>query len=850
MSKPSAKFMKERKRLYKALVKNGCYLFPVKRYRKLPKGMWADISTNDWSVIEEWVDRGFNIAVNTGLSNLLVVDLDPKDDESADDLVETLELFYGEIPNTFTVNTASGGRHFYFRAPSETLGNTTSSLIDHVDTRAVGGYVVGPGSVVIEKTAAAKLLKTKIFDSPDNGPVEYQDFDYQTLYVEDIDWRYYTRSSTGAITFADLPSAYLDKLLAVAESPTKGVACEVDMEDVDSEQAIEGAIDYCSLRHPPAVEDSGGDNTTFQLFTRLRDMGLTEETAVELASDYYNDRCEPPWDFEDLERIASHAYTYAKEPLGIMSAHADFKDDDEETYDAEVLQIIVPETGQVIQPARNQERAAKPQAEKQQEAKEEKQERKLEATDRVVARLNLAFSDRASSVRYVYVATEDEVYNRLSRQVLKPGAFTRAKRQDYIQYVKDEKVTPFEAAEDLGHLVHAESFEYLPGSHIFATHPSDPQSIVWNTYVDPCIEAVAGDTSHFDRYMTELFFRPEDREVALNFMAHRLQNRTRIHSFCLIIRGNHGSGKTLFAQLLGALVGSANYNVVKAMDLKSQFNGWAKDKQVILLDECFDLGTLEIANAMKALVGAKEVSINRKNKNQVKIRNHADYIVTSNYEDALRMDKGERRYYVIEANPAIKTNAPVTLDLLDPIHAMVQDRSQAARTELSAVYHQLMNRDLSKYNPDVLPARTQAMEDMIKANRADWQSFLIEAIDNKEHGFHFDAYALSDIATLLKQAGFNRGLKLSSIAGFLHDNGYLQYKDCRTSSFRKNVVVVRAQEAWNSVDTYGIKKALAEYVCTVSHQAVEYSDAEETVSAEEFLKDFTMDNVVGIGSDK
>lgn len=848
MTRPNSEFMKNRKRLFKALVNHGCYFFPIKKHRKVPKGMWADISTNDWDTIEDWISRKLNLGIDTGKSGLLVIDIDTKH-KTADEIQFELEMLYGEIPKTFTVRTASGGLHYYFKQP-EALGNTAGGLLADVDTRGVGGYVVAPGSVIIDKEVAEGLLVEKTWTHPSKGEIEYLDFDYETLYKEDLEWLYYDRISTGKVSFTDLPEHYTAKLLEAAESPTKGVACEVDEEDVDSEGAIEGAIDYCQYRHPPAIEGENGDNVTYQLFTRLRDMGLTEDTAVEIAEGYYNDRCEPPWDLDDLIRIAAHAYTYAKEPLGIMSAHADFKDDDEDVYSDEALQIVVPETGQVIQPKRNKDRAAKPIAERKEERKVEKKVQKVEEVDRKVARLNLAFSDRASKVRYVYVAADDEVHNRMSGTIIKPSAFNRSKRLEYLMYMEDNKVGAFEAAEDLGHLVHAEAFDYIPGAPIFASSPKDPESIIWNTYIPPKLEPVAGATPNFDAYIAFLFDKEKDREVVLNFMAHRIQNPNKIQSYALLVFGNHGSGKTLFAQLLGALVGPDNFNTVKAGDLKSQFNGWAMNKQLILLDECMDIGTREIGNALKTIIAAREISINRKNKNQIKCRNFSDYVITSNYDDAVPMDFGERRYYVIETDRSIKSahESEETFKILDPIHAMANMRNDEAIKELQAVYHMLLNRDLSNYNPDILPGRTEAMENMIRANRYPWQSMLEEAIYSKDHGFGFDAYALSDIAILLKQAGFNKDLKLAAISNFLRtDLGLKLYPQCRTENFRKDIVVIRNQLVWDTVGDYGIKKALADYVKNHSSMATEYADAEDIISAEDFLKEFSIrDNVTPI----
>lgn len=850
MSRPDSKIMKNRKRLCQALIKKGCYLFPIKRHRKLPKGMWSEISTNDLAQVEEWLEKKLNIGVDTGKSNLLVIDLDPKDEDTADEMQSLLELIYEEFPDTFTVNTPSGGRHLYFKRPVDSgLGNTQGVLLDHVDTRGVGGYVVGPSSNFIPKAQAEELLVQKTFKTEDGKSIEYEDFDYQTLYKEDIVWQYYHRKEgQGPVSFAELPTSYLAKLTAAKESPTKGVACEVDEDAVDTNQAVDGAIDYCLNQHPASIEGDGGNTTTYQLFTRLRDMGLTLEVVIEIAYDYYNDRCEPPWELEEMMSIAEHAYDYAKEPLGIMSAHADFKDDDEEAYDPDVLQIVIPETGETFNPVRNQERAEKPVEERTKERKEEKHNEKITATEREANRLNLAFSSQANKVRYVYVAAEDEVYNRLSGTVLKPAAFNRSKRLEYMQYMEDNKVGAFEAAEDMGHLVHAESFEYQPGEAVFTPHPTDKQAIVWNTYTKPDIEAKQGATPSFDAYLDALFDKPGDREVVLKFLAYTVQNPIHIHSFALVVFGNHGSGKTLLGELLGTMVGESNFGIVSAPDIKSQFNGWAMNKQVILLDECFDLGTLEIANKLKTHIGAKTIPINRKNKNMIDVVNYANFVITSNYTDAVRMDQGERRYYVIETNRDMGANAPDTTNvILNPIFDMTRRRTQAGKDELSAVYHKLMNMDLADYNPSMLPKRTQAMEHMIEANRSDWQSFLTDAIDNYESGFHCSAYAIPDMVKLLKQEGYNK-VRPGPLESYLVNQGYLVEKQCRYRpakghEYRKDIVVLRDRETWYEITT--VKRALAEYCHTISSQTVEYAtDDEKPVTVKTFIKQFQAGNTV------
>jgi len=786
MSRPNADFMKNRKRLFKALVNNGCYLFPIKKHRKVPKGMWADESTNDWDKILEWVNRGHNIGIDTGKSGLLVIDIDTKH-QTAEEIQFDLEMLYGDIPPTFTVKTASGGLHYYFKQPND-LGNTAGGLLTDVDTRGVGGYVVAPGSIVLDKQVIEGLLVDKTFNHPEKGEIEYRDFDYQTLYKENLEWLYYTRESKGKIAFAELPEHYRTKLEETAESPTKGVACEIDEEDVDTDAAVGRGRLYCVSEHPPAVEGEGGDNTTFQLFARLRDMGLTEDTAIELAEEYYNPRCTPEWDFEDLQRIASHAYTYAKEPLGIMSVHADFKSDDEDDiYSEEALQIVIPETGQVINPKLNDKIAP------DMTAHEKKTVKKNSKVDRLVA----MFPEKPGVAKLISIMGEDRIHNHYTGKIYKRSSFA-----SHYKSLIQGKESAEDAASDIGLLVKVDDREYLPGQELFTMDPRDGSSIVYNSYRPSLIKPVAGDTKVFDRFLERTVPDKEDREVVLDFLAHVVQNPGHKMSFAIVLIGNHGVGKTLLANLMGELVGASNFQSVSAGQVKKDFNGWMMDRRLLLLDECHDIGTLEIANKLKEYIANTIVSVERKGMDVVKAKNFADFILTSNYDDAVRADEGERRYYVINTKTQVRLDSEIKqlcAELWEYINVPQNPDYQAA---LSAIMHKLMSRDLSNFNPHVLPKQTKAFKQMIKANRSDWQAELDYLIDNKEGTFKYDVFGLRDIIQLLKDAGFTK-IRQGTVCTYLKDKGCLYRQDVKYRTkdgyIRDDILVVRNQELWEPI---------------------------------------------------
>jgi hypothetical protein len=125
---------------------------------------WEARATLDEDRIASWWRRhpDDNIAIAAGPAGLVVVDLDvaqPDETGSPDhpgarnglDVFAVLASEHSHPPgSTWTVETASGGRHLYFRAPAGggPWRNTAGRIGWHIDTRAGGGYVLAAGSLV------------------------------------------------------------------------------------------------------------------------------------------------------------------------------------------------------------------------------------------------------------------------------------------------------------------------------------------------------------------------------------------------------------------------------------------------------------------------------------------------------------------------------------------------------------------------------------------------------------------------------------------------------------------------------------------------------------------------------
>ncbi|AGZ39594.1 bifunctional DNA primase/polymerase [Actinoplanes friuliensis] len=130
---------------------------------------WEGRATTDpQRITRAWQRIPYNIGIACGPSRLIVIDLDmPKPGtvlpaewvtegvRDGGDVFAVLCQRAGQpFPNTYTVSTASGGTHLYFRHPAtgsplrNTRGESGRGLGPLIDTRAHGGLVVAAGSVI------------------------------------------------------------------------------------------------------------------------------------------------------------------------------------------------------------------------------------------------------------------------------------------------------------------------------------------------------------------------------------------------------------------------------------------------------------------------------------------------------------------------------------------------------------------------------------------------------------------------------------------------------------------------------------------------------------------------------
>jgi len=247
-------------------------------------------ATSDQQQVTAWWTRWPDamIGLATGpRSGVWVLDIDLPDGMAS---LAALEESNSPLPDTVEQRTGSGGRQLFFTWPTDGryIGTSVATLGKNLDVRGNGGYVIIPPS---PHPCGDEYTWVK---TPKRG----------TKFSAAPDWLVDLSKKTP-------PKAKEDKTEAVI--------------DLDQDWNIMDSVAYLQETAPPSIEGYGGNDNAFKVAAVLRDKGVSELTGLELMLRVWNDRCEPPWEAEELGVIVNNAYHYAHHCApGGMTAEAAF----------------------------------------------------------------------------------------------------------------------------------------------------------------------------------------------------------------------------------------------------------------------------------------------------------------------------------------------------------------------------------------------------------------------------------------------------------------------------------------------------------------------------------------------
>jgi len=336
--------------------------------------------------------------------------------------------------------------------------------------------------------------------------------------------------------------------------------------------------------------------------------------------------------------------------------------------------------------------------------------------------------------RYILIAYLNQFWDKYSNKLVDPRGIDNLHRRK----IKAPSKTFLESP--LTHIV--EDITYKPGSEQIIYKGKIRQ---WNTWIRPNTPVTEGSADTFLNHVEYIF---DNEDVSINYfldwLAFIVQFPGEKIMSAILLQGNQGIGKSYFSYVFSGLVGKENIVMIENEHLKSDFNEWVLGAQIVVVEEIRSLDIRQISNKLKSLITQPDLLVNKKYAPIFEIENCMNFLLLTNYENSLLIDRDDRRYFV-HYSKAIKKNATYYNKLW-----------KWTDKNIGCILNYLLNRDLSNFNHHAAPPKTQSKLDAIDRSTSDMVSYLLECFNNNTAPLMHELILLEDITDHLRDKFSNK----------------------------------------------------------------------------------------------
>jgi len=240
----------------------------------------------------------------------------------------------------------------------------------------------------------------------------------------------------------------------------------------------------------------------------------------------------------------------------------------------------------------------------------------------------------------------------------------------------------------------------------------------YNTWRPSKVIAAKGDTRLWDAHLLWLFPDDATRNLVLNWLAWVYQNQDKKPMHALLLVGEtFGTGKSYIARVLEHLVGLQNTQRPKNSSLNGDFNAWAAQAKLILIEELMQVGKKDVEGTLRDIITEPVIEVNIKNISAFKVPSYSAMLGVSNHTDALALLPGDRRWAIAETLVTIADKlAKINAGYFAKLMPMVDNDNPDLRA-LGAIAYQLKHRKLGSYTALGEAPITDAKATMIDYNK-------------------------------------------------------------------------------------------------------------------------------------
>jgi len=192
---------------------------------------------------------------------------------------------------------------------------------------------------------------------------------------------------------------------------------------------------------------------------------------------------------------------------------------------------------------------------------------------------------------------------------------------------------------------------YWPSAAITFEHDN---KLMLNSYVDSGYKPVP--ITEKNKHAIELFLAhikntlsdEKEQTILLDWLAYVVQNAGKRINWAILIQGAQGTGKSYFAKVFEWVLGS-NAKSLDPSALGERFTGWAHGSVVNIVEEIRIKGDdkWRIMDRLKPFITNSMIQIEEKGRDHRTVPNFTNYLLLTNYKDALPITNDDRRFCVM-----------------------------------------------------------------------------------------------------------------------------------------------------------------------------------------------------------
>lgn len=257
------------------------------------------------------------------------------------------------------------------------------------------------------------------------------------------------------------------------------------------------------------------------------------------------------------------------------------------------------------------------------------------------------------------------------------------------------------------------------------------------TPIEGCVQAWLDLLEH-------LFSDPEERQCVLERIAFDVQKPDHKCNWHIVVIGVPDAGKDSLLAPMGRIYGRA-FSTIGNEAVKSSYDDGLAKRKIVQVNEVRGLSgeALEkIKRQCATHAGGWEI-LNIKSEPQIEHPNIWSFYFLTNHEDAMRVERNERRFFVVKAENVMPE------DLRERYYHWLdkEDGSQ------KLLWHLMHNVDLSDFEPAKVPFKTEAFWRMTEDSKSPSEHDLDEITDKGWHGFSEGLVDIKRVADAIKRNG-------------------------------------------------------------------------------------------------